>query len=470
MKQIRPKIPYILCSLILLSACFHVILPVGFTESGVITIFFSEIVGIITAGVLFFYIIANHRGISRENKLCLLSVIIFISYCICVYIVRIFTSGLEMKSIAIFESTVVIIAFMFLVMLKIIPAKAALRTITVFSVILGCVSVVLYFYLDRRISYLIVSSHAYRTYISGYLLPLTAYQFCKNPQKFWRICYYLHLGTLVFCGIASGARLNYLFIPAVVAGIVFILKKEKLFSIKWTCIALAAPIIFVFAAAPFNIYMYSTLQRIPGSSFVIERLNIAYTPKHEIEVDMDEFERLYALYMANEIELSGEEIAAFREHSVMLDAETSTETSSLGRFYVWGRSLDDIKLNPLFGVGLRQYAVDYSFDRTVELTPHNFILEYTLAFGVIGLLLFMLMVSLPLLLSLKKIKWRIFSSNASLFMIVSAIFALSGAFFQPYFISPQNMTVLYLVIGIYSALILQENEGKVLDGNIKCCF
>lgn len=452
-QKVKNLILYFLCAAALLLLCCLIQVGAGFTSSGIISFYGIEIIGLCVAVYILIYIIRKWRSISRENKIILLLTLIFTVYCAADYAMRILTKGLELKSILVIESNLFVIGFMFIILFKIVPVKKAITLICCFSCVLGILSAVLYFFIDYNISNVILLNHATRTFLLGALLPFTVYSYVTMRDRFSAVCFYVHLSTLIFCGLVSGARLNYVLIPLLAIISLIILVRNKLFSWIKVIASILVPIIFIFISANFYLYIYTQLTRLPVTNVVLQALNITYHGQTGSTIDGDLSEMIDKLNSDN---LTEQEKNKLLEQIAIKSAELSTGESTSIRFYAWEQSVKDIKKDPLFGIGLQQYSATSSDGQlTVPIQPHNFILEYALSFGIIGFLLWAVMFLSPLFLAYKTIRFRIWKSDAALCCASTIIFVFAGAFFEPYFLFPSIMAFIYAVIGCYCLLIKQ---------------
>ena len=462
----KNKVSYLLSIVILLANCFMVRPQVSFTNSGIISFYLSELVGICVTAFICLYFLYKWKDISKENKSIALFAVIFNVYCIIIYAIRTVTQGLELKSILIFESNMLLIGFMFLITFRILSLHILINSMTVFSCLVGLISVFLFYFTGQQIAEIILFNHATRTYLLGVLLPLTVYQYILSKNAFSAICLYVHFATLIFCGMVSGARLNYFFIPVILIGSLILLSVNKLFFIRYAVISFLIPVMVIFISANYSLVIYAQLTRLPITNSVVQLFHIKYidnTDTSGYENLTPEEEEIYTLDLSSLIEKSksadipDELRSKIIKQIVLLSAKESTGESSSLRFFAWRESVKDISKNPLFGIGLRQYTASSSDGQlTVDIHPHNFILEYSLSFGIIGFLLWAFMIISPLFLSLKKIKFQFWHTSAGWCTLLSLFFACTGAFFQPYFLYACVMTIMYLLIGIYS-LVITEN-------------
>lgn len=452
--NVKNYIFYFFGAVFLILLCFLIQFEVGITKSGLVSFYGIEILGLCIGIYIIFYVIKHLRTLSKSNKILLLLTLVFSLYCLIDYAFRIFTKGLELKSVLIIESNLFVIGFMFIILFGKLNVKRAVNIICAFAFLLGIISVVLYFFIDYNISNIVLLNHATRTFLLGVLFPLTVYKFITDKNKFSALCFYIHLGTLVFCGLVSGARLNYVFIPLIIIAALILIAKNKMFSFKFVLASLLTPIIIVFISANFYLYIYTQLTRLPVTNFVLKTIGITY---HGDSADSTENDLSDMIEKYKSGKLSEAEKQRLLEQIAIKSAELSAEQSTSIRAYAWEQSIKDIQKDPLFGIGLQQYsAVSSDSELTVPIQSHNFVLEYLLSFGLIGFILWAIMIFTPMFLAFRSIRFRFWKSTGAFCALMSLIFACAGAFFEPYFIFPCVMAFVYALIGCYYVLIKES--------------
>lgn len=460
MMPTRTKIilSYFYCAVVMISACLLFRINTGLTNSGVLSFYASEILGICVGCFVLFYMFTHWKKMRKEVRLFSVFTAVFSFYCLGVYLFRIVSGNFELKSILVLESNILVISFMFLILLRFIPAKIVLLSLSCFACFFGVLSVILYYFLDYDISNQVMLNHATRTYLLGILLPISVFQYVSSKSRASGVFLYVQLVSLIYCGLVSGSRINYTLIPFIVIISFIILARGKLFSLKYTIIALVVPVILVLISANFNIYIYSQLTRLPVTNAVINQLHITY---HSPYGDLEGLEDEDLSDMINSLQsdtLSEKEKEILRNRITVKSASVSTTQSSSLRFYAWEQSIKDIRKNPLFGIGLQQYSATSSDgELTVPIQSHNFVLEYILSFGIIGFILWALMIAGPLFVAFKKIRFRVWNNIPGICLLSAVLFACAGAFFQPYFIFPCIMTFVYKIIGCFYCLLHDSN-------------
>ncbi|NCC71205.1 hypothetical protein EOM09_06495, partial [bacterium] len=136
-KKSKEVLKYIFCFITLISSFIMIGIPSSITGSGILNFYLSEIIGIVSGVYVLIYSMKNFNNITKSNKVFILFTLAFFMYCIVNCIVKIIKGNFEIKSIIIIESNIFVIGFMFLITLKILDLKIALRSISIFSAFLG---------------------------------------------------------------------------------------------------------------------------------------------------------------------------------------------------------------------------------------------------------------------------------------------------------------------------------------------
>jgi hypothetical protein len=431
--------------LVFFSALFTVKIRVPFTNSGELTLGVIEFFGIASAVFLFYYVLKNFKIISKEHKILLYTALGALGVLVLIYLVRVLFFEREMKSLLILESNACVVGVFFLAVFKIIPIRRLLSATSGFGAVLGFISVLLLFFVPLSVSdwvlfsnsgfYVLLLSNAVRTVVLLICLPLSAMNYLFTSAKASAIFFYIHLISVIVCGMISGARVNYICIPVAIIALAVIFfkfkKKNKIRTSASICGVFVATVIAVFAIAPFHMLTYTQLTRLDVSNSVLQTFDITYVG----DVNGDDFAA------------SGSEGSKTEFEEKLEQATTSAGQSATSRKHMWALAIEDIKQAPFFGNGTKQYQFTFNNGTTLYMQPHNFILEYLLGFGFVGLMVWLIMMGLPELLMLKKIKFRFWNHYPICLLLCSLFFAFSGAIFQPYFLYPGVMFFVFLAMG-----------------------
>lgn len=425
---------------------FFIKLKVPFTNSGEITFYPVEILGLALGAFLIFYFIKTFKSMTKEHKLiffaALASQLVFVT----IYAARVLLKGVELKSILVLESNLFVLAFLFLIILKLIDANIVIRSASVFFSALGVLGALLIYlipesYTDWTLFHcsafsLLTFGNAIRTYLILITLPLTLFFYIREKSKLSLICLVAQTFSFVICGMVSGARVNYLCMPIALLMVIIVpfaaLRnregKKASIVLAVTCVLSLALVLF---SSQFSAKVYSQMMRLNVTKNVMEALNIEYSG---IEIG------IHVGYDIGENEADLEDM--------LDDAGSSAEQSAMSRDYMWALAVEDIKKAPLFGNGLKSY--DFAFEEgTLTMQAHNFILEYLLAFGIVGFLFWGLMILTPEIIMIKRMRSKFWKTPVIWLVAFSMFFACGGAFFQPYFLYPNIMFVIFLMMGCY---------------------
>jgi len=440
-----PAFQYGFCILSFLSALFFIKLKVPFTGSGEITFYFTEILGLALGAFLIFYLFKNFKKLSKEHKIIFWTAFVSQFVFLAIYACRVILSGIELKSILVIESNLFVISFMFMVLLGIVSSRIVVRSMTLFFTSLSVLSMLLMFFVPASYTdwslfacdlfYVSTFGNAIRTYLVLICLPVSVMDYLHSKNKLTAICLIAQIFSLTVCGMVSGARINYLCIPLVIVAVAIILvffnNKKKDIKMPATIVSVfALAVVFVFFVSQFFFLIYSQMMRLDITKSVMNTLNIEYIELFPSE-DLADSEKLNNM------------------HNEMIDqAESSAAQSSSSRRHMWSNAFEDIKKAPFFGEGLKQYEFDFG-SAVLVMQAHNFVIEYLLAFGLVGFFFWAIMMMTPEYIMLKKVKFKFWRSAPLLLAFCSMFLACIGAFVQPYFLYPNIMFFIFVMIGTY---------------------
>ena len=456
MKLKKDTIQQIFCVLMFLSAFIFIKPKVSFTNSGEITFYLVEIFGLITAAFLFFYIIKNYNTLLKQQRLLFWTTLVSQMAFVFIFIGRALLQGPELKSILIIESNLFVVGFFLLIVFRLLSAKVVMKTLSYFCAGLGIFSVISMFlfpvtYTDWVIFripsfYMLSFGNAIRTYLLLFSLPISALYYVRSEKRGAAISFYIHLSSTIICGMVSGARVNYLCIPVAIFVLALLLwrfsKNKKMTRPLITLGVSALSVVLVFVFSLFSMLVYTQLLRLDVTASVIDTLGIEYIGDKLGAGQFFDPEK--GGFDKNDPNQSLEEHKNQAEHSA---AESSSSRS-----HIWKLAIKDILSSPLTGVGLKQYNFQFSNGTTLPLQPHNFVIEYLLGFGLIGFVLWLVMMAAPEFLMLLKVKGKFWNSAPLCFCLCSLAFACAGALFQPYFIYPCVMFFLFTLMGTFYSI------------------
>ena len=164
------------------AAFFAVKLSVPFTNSGEVTLGLAELLGIVAAVYVLFYLLKNYKALTRDRKILAFVALISQGTLFLIWVLRAVLVGLELKSLLVLQANACVLSFFFLILLDMLQAKRVLFFLSLFCAFLGVVSVALILFLPQSITDLVLVStprfdlilwsHAIRTFLLLVCLPL----------------------------------------------------------------------------------------------------------------------------------------------------------------------------------------------------------------------------------------------------------------------------------------------------------
>jgi len=283
-------------------------------------------------------------------------------------------------------------------------------------------------------------NNAIRTDVLALLFPLHALAAVTFHSSRWRwltrLSLGLHLFALTYCAIISGSRLNALLVPLVVLASLVIFARGA--AMKVVLPYVLVPVLALsalFVAQGYSEVVKYGVTRSPGFSAILDngRQPGATNPT-----------------MPTPTPTPTPAPTAIAPDPTAPNPASSKEESTQVRQTIWTEAINDIRSSPLFGPGYRQYQVNYSTTdtRPVVVPPHNFVLELALAYGLIGLLMWLSLMTAPLLQA-----WRRGprDSVASALTVTALGFAFTTSFFQPLMVNPTILFFCFFAIGVFVA-------------------
>ena len=132
------------------------------------------------------------------------------------------------------------------------------------------------------------------------------------------------------------------------------------------------------------------------------------------------------------------------------DAEAVQVLNDMGRIFMWKSAVNEIKKSPLIGTGL------IGIYKTAEgsQTAHNFLLEYWLAFGGIGVLIWIIFIVQILILIYKKTS----RNRAYFFYILLVLFSAAAfSFVEPTLSSAVGPFIVWCSLGVLVSSVSKSN-------------
>lgn len=436
--------------LILLSTTFMINIPVGFTNSGVLAVYGSDILSIVFLVYLLHDLIVNYQNYSKFEKRSVFLSVLFLAYVFIILGARAINGFIDTKSLMIPRVILTSAWFYILILRRIVSVDALKEGFKYFIAFVSFVSICLFF-TTRPIAYQFLQSPAIRTSIQMFAYPIIMWTLIQDYKKTNRNSDFLFMiyftATLIISGISSGSRINAVVIPLqiIVIMITSISDAKKVIS----KLILGVLIGFLITMC---LYTVSFRYRIGSSRSplfnVAENLVMKPISEHITFVDLFGEPR----YNSPSTPSDPNDIDDLNNIT-----EESKLDSSSSRFGVWKLSIKDIKTAPIFGPGLKEYQIEYTTGSSHIVFPHNFILEYTLGFGLIGLLLFLISVLYPLYHLIKKLMPNIVDNLGYLLIVAVTLMAIgANILFQPLLLNPPVTLLIYGIIGFLVRYNLDE--------------
>lgn len=435
-----------LIGVMLISFLFPVYIKVGFTNSGVLKVYFAQILYLFMWG--FFAFKLFQKGYWKE-KTVILYLAICVSYCI-VEVYRLVTGGYFYHSVEMAFWTLVPVAF-FILLLK--------GDLDIYRV---CAN--LYYSIAFIFLYLIVNQlfvlRQLRTDFLGNINLLVFfciagifiacfYYLNYGKNKFDTYIYVLIMVYAFFVIMLSGSR------AGVISGLsaycvlsLFLLKNSKFRKTFVIIISLGVAIVTLFVKMD-----------IQGSRYYFERgFNLS-----TIRTSLAESRSIYNVAGNFDIGEGGQSMEGgqevsrniddlMKEASVRGDANAVLVLNDIGRIVMWGNAVNEIRKDPLFGTGkVGVYKTGDGYQMA-----HNFFLEYWLAFGGIGMLLWVCFMVHVLVMMYKTTR-----SNKRIFifmlLFLFSVFLFSSV--EPTLSNTFCTLMVWSALGIF--LVYSQDKNKV---------
>ncbi|MER2076582.1 O-antigen ligase family protein [Psychrobacillus psychrotolerans] len=413
-------------------------IPMPISDNGKMEVYLIELF----LPVLFFYIcsliLKKKYLMSVLVKYLFYLVLVFIVYYFFISIYR-YINGYEIKqSLLALRTTLPPLIILLLIDSKIIKIKELLIDLILLNLLINIIQL---FNIDiLRMSPFMGNIMVYLSVIL-LLLPLNFYILLENKSfKYSKIISLIAIFNITIALIfpaLGGSRIAFYLACGVflVCMIVYSFINKKLFS--------RAIISLMIAVTFLSIIWYTNPQ---GMSFGLYRL-----------FPMDVEQVLVPDDIHNKSELTEKQKNKLKiiDETVQVMQQETTASNDI-RSYLWEKSIDEILESPLLGKGTIYFEFPNNYNVTQQ-AAHNFILEYTNAYGIIGLIIFLSFIFVTVLyttrynFNIKDTRKNIIKFN--LIMSIGIMFAIS--LFQP--------TMLIISPVIFFWLIISLNYGLITD-------
>ena len=395
-----------------------IILPIPFTTKNM-SFMISEL--IILFSLIYLYYLYKKRIISFQDLDFKKNILIFIGY-LCIFtFYHVIFDGFDMAYFSYPRISICAITLFILFEKKLIDKKSVSAAINIFLAVLNILQLI-HFLLNHSLRTSEVANNI-NIYIccNLILLPFLFYQVIVKNNKLSLFNSILTLSFIPFSGSRSGFGLSII----VLLALFFIFLKKlnvKLVVTKFLIIVFGSILsIFLLFLGFGDYYAQSSVMRatffdqffrIENDDLRVQTNNIILeenititqenaTPQDSDKTNSDDTEQLH-------------------------ESQEMERTSDLIRKNMWYAAVNKVKENPILGTGIMTYDVNMN-NRIVQQGPHNFILELLLCYGVIGSLIYTVILYKMYKTTLKK------GNKVLKLIILTSLFAYS--FFQPTFVS-----------------------------------
>ena len=415
---------------------FEVSIPVPFTNSGLLNICGSEIIAMLL-GLYLFWLFLKEKEKVQENK-----AIVILCICYCVYSLfdygcRIIFDTFEMKSILVIKADILAIAILLVLLIRQVDIR---KLYLIYAVVFAIVTVFLAPTWGKE-AYLFFQNAAIRLMLLCIqYVAILSYRVCAENRREKRrldLVRAVYIFSMLFCYVnILGGKVNTVTILlSILCGEVLLAIKEKKWNYGGVLLPTLLAVLSLIIIYPTQQGMFTRLfwESAIGDFGQDEEKNYQVDDTGYIINDQDRFE--------------------YYEKSASKDSINA-------RSEVWKAAWQDIKKNPIFGVGLRQYEVTYSTGNSVTILPHNFLLEYTQAVGLIGVVLLgAILLWVLIIISKTHNPWLLVCYL--LLMLISCMYA----FVQPIFCNTTIVFIVFLNIGVVTNLCKTNQHSNGLGAD-----
>lgn len=425
----NPKhLTLILLLIVVMGTTFLTYLP---DKVDMIVIYIPQLVLIAYAVLLFSLYWKKNYCPKGAMKGLLFTITIFAVYYILITGYRLISGGNAMQSLHTAIITFTSIVPFFLIDAGIIKKKNALIDIIIVFTVINMLQLIIGLVGGSiRLSPVLQNIMVYDT-IMLFMLPWFFY-IAQHRQElklssFWELLCWLNiLFSLIFI-TASGSRSGMIIMAfTFLISMIINFKRKNKFLVKCVSLCIGAASIMV------TLYSYNIMD----SKLGITRQKLAL---------INESSEFVTTLEGSGIENHAGDVATEYENFV----KTSITSSDDIRGLLWEESIREIKKSPFLGTGTMLFEVEY-FDAKLLQGSHNIILESSLAFGVIGMVIFFIMIITPvicILLPIIRFKMKVAWREVACYML-SMITIFMMAMVQPVFVMAFPVILSWLMTGI----------------------
>lgn len=481
----------------LLSTYYRHDAPLDVTKSGRLAVYGTDLVGIAVIVVMAYVMLRHPEARAAHTRRYLWLLATFLAYCAMVSGIRFATGSSDLQSLLIPRANALTVWILLAVLIFRIRRRPILVAVSAFAAVLAVATLAMSM---TRAAYTFDywQSHVIRADILAMLLPLNilAVITTREGRLRWvvRASLGLHLFATMYATVTSGSRLNALLFPAVAFLALIWLGRalgSRMALIFSFCLLLALPALYVTQGCS-GVVKYGVIR----APFFNALLNSHREPNNDhcwlgsdsrIGAGGAASDALTsattsgpAVSQASKGAASGPALASSSTTTPTTaslptssptpspskspapldervpDPELSKRESTAARGVVWRLALKDVRSNPVFGPGYRQYEIRYSGSQDavpVVVPPHNFILENALAYGVVGLILWLSLLAVPTFIAIRRTPL----APGAVLPLLALAYALGAASFQPLMVNP---TILFFCFLTVSVAVLETSRAR----------
>lgn len=443
---IKNNMTQVVLFVLLVGFCFPIPISTEYTSSGIIILYLSDFLAVVLVILSTISVYRDRNQKDAWHKMRAMTCVFFwilVVWCVILTIYRFLADMVFYKAFMNFFRTSVPVCAMGAVLQKdkiknnIVVLNVSLSVIFIVVMITNLVNntVVTDILINRN---MVVYICILGIFTSALLL---FYGQCSTMQKI--SIAFNTVFSIVYC-ITSGSRMGaYVSIFSIV-GIALIFFRKKTFLL-YALYSLSAALII-------SIMMYTHI--CDAHFWVLRGFNIntvATSISAENNTDIsDSSDKKYVdlLQSIRNEEKTGEELS--QEEILIIN--------DIGRIEAWKNGIQRIRENPFFGTG------DISVFKSEggNQSSHNFLIDYAITYGLVGLVLWVIFVLVMIVPILKKATWK---ERGLILFVLSTIFGM--ALLQPFLTTCIGPYVAWLLLYLLCGRVSIEVDSKKIDNKIK---
>lgn len=347
---------------------------------------------------------------------------------------RFISGGNPMQSAHTAIITFTSVILFFLVDTNIIDKKEALTDLIIVFTAINIMQVIMGFVIGSIRSSTVLQNIMVYDSVMLLMVPCLFY-ITQNMRKLkltrvWGILSWINLFFILIFIPASGSRsgIIMLFVTFLLSMIINYRRNTR-FLIKCTILYILVAII-IFVLYSYNMMDFKT-------AAMRQMLIFSDEPDEQAQVVTKDEEEAINDFIDNEK----------REHQKFV--KSGITSSDNVRSILWDKSIEELRKSPILGTGIMLFEMQYG-DTKLFQGSHNIILETSLAFGMIGMIIFFIMLGTPVsFILLFPIRYK---SKTLIREILNYILSIGNIFVmamvQPVFIMALPVMLIWLITGI----------------------